>query len=402
MNEARSNLRSATLPELVLSSQDVDLLELLFSELLTQEDLGASFLDRFPGPRPLALRDPEGVLLAVLDEDRLEAVDPIRRYDFLEQRRRPRSDEGPLLAFPARQPIHRSELDYLLDRARKHQARLLIIGDSAGEDYHVRIRALLAAMQHAPEARLYLAPLSAANDLDATIARNLGAAHFVVPSEVPADLTLSKIEALLDHGSPFPQGFTFDEVEVVLRRAHPVRSLRGVTVFFTGLSGSGKSTVGNVLRAKLRECGHRRVTFLDGDIVRTHLSKGLGFSKEDRDTNIVRIGFVASEITKHGGIALCAPIAPYDGTRKRVRKMVEAYGAFVLVHVSTPLEECEQRDRKGLYAKARRGEIKGFTGIDDPYEAPSDAEVVIDTSKLSRDGAAERVLAYLHSEGYVS
>lgn len=174
----------------------------------------------------------------------------------------------------------------------------------------------------------------------------------------------------------------------------------GRTVFFTGLSGSGKSTVARAVVERL--AGTRSITLLDGDVVRTHLSKGLGFSAEDRDINIRRIGWVAAEVTKHGGLAVCAPIAPYDATRKWVRTAVEAAGgpgSFLLVWISTPLEVCEQRDVKGLYAKARRGEIKGFTGIDDPYEVPEDADLVIDTSVVALDDAVGRVLDALDGSG---
>ena len=170
----------------------------------------------------------------------------------------------------------------------------------------------------------------------------------------------------------------------------------GRTLFFTGLSGSGKSTVARAVVERL--AGTRTITLLDGDVVRTHLSKGLGFSKEDRDVNIRRIGWVAAEVTKHGGLAVCAPIAPYDATRQWVRETVEAAGgpgAFLLVWVSTPLEECEKRDVKGLYAKARRREITGFTGIDDPYEAPADAALELDTSTVSLDDAVAKVLDLL-------
>jgi sulfate adenylyltransferase len=168
----------------------------------------------------------------------------------------------------------------------------------------------------------------------------------------------------------------------------------GVTVFFTGLSGSGKSTVAALLAVQLAEAG-RAVTLLDGDVVRTHLSQGLGFSKADRETNIRRIGWVAAEVTKHGGVAVCAPIAPYATTRAAAREMVERYGRFVLVHVSTPLEVCEARDRKGLYAKARSGELTEFTGISDPYEVPLDADLVLDTSELDVEEAVSRVLTVL-------
>jgi sulfate adenylyltransferase len=166
----------------------------------------------------------------------------------------------------------------------------------------------------------------------------------------------------------------------------------GRTVFLSGLSGSGKSTIARALVEAM--AGDRSITLLDGDVVRTHLSRGLGFSREDRDLNIRRIGWVAAEVTKHGGLAVCAPIAPYDETRKWVRGVVEAAGgpnAFVLVWISTPLEECERRDVKGLYAKARAGEITGFTGIDDPYEAPEDAELVIDTTTVTVESAVEQI-----------
>jgi sulfate adenylyltransferase len=205
----------------------------------------------------------------------------------------------------------------------------------------------------------------------------------------------------LADGREIPEWFTFPQVAEELRRTHPPRSKQGFTVFFTGLSGSGKSTVANVLLVKLLEMGGRPVTLLDGDPVRKHLSSELGFSKEHRDLNIQRIGYVASEITKNGGIAICAPIAPYDEVRKRVRKMIEPLGGFMLVHVSTPLEVCEDRDRKGLYAKARQGIIKEFTGISDPYEIPADADMSLDTTDISPENAAHRVILHLEREGYI-
>jgi len=205
----------------------------------------------------------------------------------------------------------------------------------------------------------------------------------------------------LADGREIPEWFTFPQVAEELRRTHPPRSRQGFTVFFTGLSGSGKSTVANVLLVKLLEMGGRPVTLLDGDLVRKHLSSELGFSKEHRDLNIQRIGYVASEITKNGGIAICAPIAPYDEVRKRVRSMIQPLGGFTLVHVSTPLEVCEQRDRKGLYAKARQGIIKEFTGISDPYEVPEDADLSLDTTDITPENAAHRVILHLEREGYI-
>jgi len=211
----------------------------------------------------------------------------------------------------------------------------------------------------------------------------------------------TELRERLQTGREIPEWFTFPAVAEELRRTHPPRSRQGFTVFFTGLSGSGKSTVANVLRVKLLEMGGRPVTLLDGDLVRKNLSSELGFSKEHRDLNILRIGYVASEITKNGGIAICAPIAPYAGVRDQVRKAIEPLGGYTLVHVSTPLEVCEERDRKGLYAKARAGIIKEFTGISDPYEEPTDAEIVLDTSSLSPDEAAQRIILHLESEGFI-
>lgn len=203
-------------------------------------------------------------------------------------------------------------------------------------------------------------------------------------------------------GKEIPEWFTFADVATELRRSHPPRHQQGFTVFFTGLSGSGKSTIANVLLVKFLEMGGRPVTLLDGDLVRKHLSSELGFSKEHRDINIKRIGYVASEVTKNGGVAICAPIAPYDSVRKDVRSMIQPVGGFLLVHVATPIEVCEQRDRKGLYAKARAGIIKEFTGISDPYEEPVDADIVIDTTKLTAEEAAQQILLHCEKEGYVA
>ena len=205
----------------------------------------------------------------------------------------------------------------------------------------------------------------------------------VPPTSRVLNLSGTELRRRLNDGREIPAWFTFPEIGRELRRTFPPRHKQGMTVFFTGLSGAGKSTIANVLMIKLLEMGGRPVTLLDGDLVREHLSSELGFSKEHRDINIRRIGYVASEITKNGGIAICAPIAPYDSTRKDVRAMIEPVGGFILVHLSTPVEVCEQRDRKGLYAKARAGILKEFTGISDPYEEPTDAEVTVDTGELS-------------------
>ncbi|MEO1550441.1 MAG: bifunctional sulfate adenylyltransferase/adenylylsulfate kinase [Pseudomonadota bacterium] len=211
----------------------------------------------------------------------------------------------------------------------------------------------------------------------------------------------TELRRRLAEGLEIPEWFSFPEVVAELRRTRPPRAQQGFTVFFTGLSGSGKSTVANALMVKLMELGGRPVTLLDGDIVRKNLSSELGFSKEHRDLNIRRIGFVASEITKNGGIAICAPIAPYEATRKAVREEVEAFGAFVEVHVATSLEECERRDRKGLYKLAREGKIKEFTGISDPYEAPPSPELRLDTEDTEVDHCAQQVLLTLKSLGLI-
>jgi len=230
--------------------------------------------------------------------------------------------------------------------------------------------------------------------------------RYVPEDEVPEGAkTLSisgtELRARLADGREIPEWFTFPRVAEELRRTHPPRSRQGFTVFFTGLSGSGKSTIANVLQVKLLEMGGRPVTLLDGDLVRKNLSSELGFSKEHRDINIRRIGYVASEITKNGGIAICAPIAPYDSVRKDVRRTIEPLGGFILVHCSTPLEVCEQRDRKGLYAKARAGILKEFTGISDPYEEPADADLAIDTTDISPDEAANQIILHLEHQGYI-
>ncbi|WP_299360268.1 bifunctional sulfate adenylyltransferase/adenylylsulfate kinase [uncultured Paracoccus sp.] len=215
------------------------------------------------------------------------------------------------------------------------------------------------------------------------------------------DISGTELRRRLREGLEIPDWFSFPEVVEQLRRTSPPRDQQGFTVFFTGLSGSGKSTVANALMVKLMEMGGRPVTLLDGDVVRKHLSSELGFSKEHRDINIKRIGYVASEITKNGGIALCAPIAPYTATRRAVREMVEQYGAFCEVHVATPLEECERRDRKGLYRLAREGKIKEFTGISDPYEEPRSPELRVDTTGIDVDNAAHQVLLKLEGMGLI-
>jgi sulfate adenylyltransferase len=205
----------------------------------------------------------------------------------------------------------------------------------------------------------------------------------------------------LAHSLDIPPWFTFPDVIEALRKVYPPHSRQGITLFFTGLSGSGKSTLAKIIYAKFIEEGARPVTLLDGDIVRHNLSSELGFSRAHRDINVRRIGFVASEITKNRGVAICAPIAPYAATRRAVRETIEQYGAFIEIHVSTPLEVCESRDRKGLYAKARKGIIPEFTGISDPYEEPEQPEIRIDTSEGTPMQAAQEIILHLLREGYL-
>jgi len=472
-----------------------------------------------PGNK-LALRDDEGVMVAVLHIDdvwqpdlereaemvfgslnrehpgvshllgeaapfylggRVEQVEPPHHYDFKTLRMSPAELRARfakrgwrrIVAFQTRNPMHRAHLELTVRAAREVEANLLVhpvvgMTKPGDVDHYTRVRAYQAIMPRYPANTAELALLPLAMRMGgpreavwhAIIRKNHGCTHLIVGrdhagpgsdssgtpfygpyeaqellsaheeelgvamvdfkmmvylpdsdtyapvDEVPEGTrTLSisgtELRDRLQAGREIPEWFTFPKVADELRRTHPPRSRQGFTVFFTGLSGSGKSTVANVLRVKLLEMGGRPVTLLDGDLVRKNLSSELGFSKEHRDLNILRIGYVASEITKNGGIAICAPIAPYAAVREQVRRLIEPLGGFTLVHVATPIEVCEQRDRKGLYAKARAGIIKEFTGVSDPYEEPTDAELVIDTTELSPDEAAQRIILHLESEGFI-
>ncbi|MBU1195783.1 MAG: bifunctional sulfate adenylyltransferase/adenylylsulfate kinase [Proteobacteria bacterium] len=230
--------------------------------------------------------------------------------------------------------------------------------------------------------------------------------EYKIASQVPENMdTISfsgtDIQKRIRSGKKVPDWASFPEVIQELQKSYPPPSKQGFTIFCTGLSGAGKSTIAKLLYSKFLEIGTRPVTLLDGDIVRRNLSSELNFSKEHRDINVQRIGFVASEITKNRGIAICAPIAPYEKTRARIRESIEAYGGFFEVHVSTPISECEKRDRKGMYAKARAGLLKGFTGVDDPYEDPANPELKINTTDLTPDEAAQQVLLFISRKGYI-
>jgi sulfate adenylyltransferase len=230
--------------------------------------------------------------------------------------------------------------------------------------------------------------------------------RYAPEDEIPQDARILSVSGTdlrqrLAMGEELPLWFTPSKVAAELRHIYPPRISQGITVFFTGLSGSGKSTIAKVLQIKLLEIGGRPVTLLDGDLVRRHLSSELGFSKEHRDINIRRTAFVAAEITRNGGISICALIAPYESSRNAAREMIERAGAFILVHLATALEVCEQRDRKGLYAKARAGLLTQFTGISDPYEEPINAEVVIDTEQVTVEEAAMRIIHHMQLAGYL-
>jgi sulfate adenylyltransferase len=265
--------------------------------------------------------------------------------------------------------------------------------DAEGKPFYDPYAAQHLLAEHEDELGIRIVPFPAmvyAANRDAYLPQNE-----VVSDDEVRDISGTELRRRLHEGETIPEWFTFPEVVKILRERHPANAPQGYALFFTGLSGSGKSTLAQAVLARLLETSSRPVTMLDGDEVRRHLSKGLGFSREDRNANITRIGYVASEVVRHGGIAICAPIAPYAEARTEARQLVQTHGRFVEIHVSTPLEVCEARDRKGLYAAARAGKIKGFTGIDDPYETPTGPELRIDTSEITVAAAADRVVEWL-------
>ncbi len=483
-------------------------------------DVTRDFAEKIEPGQRIALRDPEGVPLAVLEVSdrftpdrrrealsvygtdslhhpgvrylletagpvclggRLLGLEPPVHYDFKHIRDTPQELRGRfrklgwrrVVAFQTRNPMHRAHYELTFRAAREVEANLLlhpVVGmTKPGDvDHFTRVRCYEKILRHYPEQTTLLSLLPLAMRmagprealLHGIVRRNYGCTHLIVgrdhagpgsdsngdpfygpydaqelfaahqeelgismvpfrnvvyvqdraqyvpenevrPGETALSLSGTEFRRRLAEGLEIPDWFSFPEIIEELQRTYPPRYRQGFTVFFTGLSGSGKSTIANALMVKLMEIGTRPVTLLDGDLVRKHLSSELGFSREHRDLNILRIGYVASEITKHRGIAICAPIAPYADTRRRVREMIEPLGGFLEVHVATPLEVCEQRDRKGLYAKARAGIIKNFTGISDPYEAPENPEVRIDTTQLTPDLAAHRILVKLEAMGFI-
>ena len=271
--------------------------------------------------------------------------------------------------------------------------------NSAGQDFYDPYAAQVLVAEHQKEVGIEMV------DFKQMVYVQERAQYFPI-DEVPEgttvlDISGTELRRRLREGIEIPDWFSFPEVVKQLRRTSPERSRQGFTVFFTGFSGSGKSTIANALMVKLMEMGGRPVTLLDGDLVRKNLSSELGFSKDHRDINIRRIGYVASEITKNGGIAICAPIAPYATTRRAVREEIEQFGAFIEVHVATSIEECEKRDRKGLYKLAREGKIKEFTGISDPYDVPEKPELRLDTESVEVDHCAHQVILKLESMGLI-
>jgi len=447
----------------------------------------------------LALNDPEGTPLAILDITERSPAQPLGPHGQVGRHARPGAarqaslvrlsgpvsgfrepehgpfrllrqtpaqaraelGDGPVLAFVTRRPLGGHQIGQLRHFAGQLKARLLLLPLVSGPaEVVVRpealVRAVGAAAKHLPPGTLLVpVPLppkdtTAAREtaIRAVVAAAYGATHLLVderdadrggrppldnarvetpipvlpggewaydraaevwrplaliePGTEQSDLAAGELEDLLDRGEDVPAWFAPPGVTAELRRARPPRRERGVVVFFTGLSGSGKSTIARALRDALAERGDRTVSLLDGDLVRQLLSAGLTFSRADRDLNIARIGYVATEVARHGGVAICAPIAPYEAARASVRRMVSEVGDFLLIHVATPVAVCEARDRKGLYAKARAGLIDNFTGVSDPYEEPRNADLTIDTSVMSRQEAVQAVLGLLTSGGWLN
>ncbi len=298
------------------------------------------------------------------------------------------------LTVPVAGPLTTSDLGLVRDAAAGREVVLLALAGSGTPSWRGRrmgaaglLRATLAAAEHLDDAVVVAAPVASRGDTGTDEAFRVAVVGAYAPGDV---LTVAG------------EGELPADVKAVVDFELPPAGRQGLVVFFTGLSGSGKSTLARALHDVLLEQGRRTVTGLDGDVVRRNLSAGLTFSREDRETNIRRIGWVAAEVSRHGGVAICSPIAPFDATRRQVRRYVEdAGGAFFLVHVATPLAECERRDRKGLYAKARRGEIPDFTGISSPYEEPADAAVRVDTTGRTIADCLDEVLAALSASGHV-
>jgi sulfate adenylyltransferase len=379
-------------PQYCPSPRELDDLELLLNgahaPLRTVEadgPVGLALPSELAGADAVDLVDPEGLPLARLTASGLGALSapshgPFRRLHLAPADVRARHPEA--LTVPVAGPLTETDLDAIRGARDGRPVVLLALigtGTPQGLTGVGLVRATLAAAGLLGDAHVVAVPLPSHGDAETD--HRLG--QRVVANYAPGDVL-----------APTGEGDLPGPVAEVVDHDQPAEP--GVVVFFTGLSGSGKSTLAQALNDLVLESGERTVTSLDGDVVRRNLSAGLTFSRDDRETNIRRIGWVAAEIARHRGIAICSPIAPFDATRKQVRAMVEdAGGVFVLVHVATPLEECERRDRKGLYAKARAGEIPEFTGISSPYEEPADATVRVDTTGRTIEDALADVLAVL-------
>jgi sulfate adenylyltransferase len=373
---------------------------------------------------------------------------PFRRLRRTPEEVRALLPPGRVLGVIPDRPLHRPQLAQIAHAGRTLAGHLVVLIPVAtttpdGLTPASLVRSVLAARDRMPPATVVAVSLANHRDeirdalLRARVAAAYGVTHLLstgetmlsgggprvlIPRELAYDsrdgqwrgrddipprfrrlaLSADEIDDLLDRGSPLPEWHTPPAVARVLARERPPRRTRGLVVFMTGLSGSGKSTIARGVADALLETGERTVTLLDGDVVRRELSAGLTFSKADRDLNIRRIGWVAAEVARHGGMALCCPIAPYAAARATARQLARDAGAgFVLVHVATPLDVCEARDRKGLYARARAGQLTGMTGIDDPYEEPTDADLRVDTADLTVDAAVDQVLAFLARDGWI-
>jgi sulfate adenylyltransferase len=483
-------------------------------------DISDEFAAKVSLGNEVALRDRQGVPLAVLTIEDLYFIDPIdeaitvygttdrkhpgvaelldrthrtyiggrvrgiqapQHHDFVELRDTPRSLRERFLrqgwqrivAFQTRNPMHRAHRELTVRAAERADAKLLIhpvvgLTKPGDVDHYTRVRCYQALLESYPDSTAELSLLPLAMRMagprealwHAIIRKNYGATHFIVgrdhagpgndsngqpfyepfaaqellvqhqqelgirvvpfpamvyvanrnvyvPSnEVQADdhvedISGTELRRRLANGEDIPEWFTFPAVVKILRERHPAKEKKGFALFFTGLSGSGKSTLAQAVIARLLENSARPVTLLDGDEVRKHLSKGLGFSREDRDANVTRIAYVASEIVRHGGIAVCAPIAPYRDSRAEARALVEAHGTFIEIHVDTSLDVCESRDRKGLYAQARAGKIAQFTGISDPYEIPATPELRIDGGTQAPAVLAQQIVTLLRNRGLI-
>lgn len=271
--------------------------------------------------------------------------------------------------------------------------------DKSGQPFYDPYAAQVLTLQYQTEIGMHIIPFQE------MVYSHQQARYFPVdefpPSETPAAISGTELRERLCTGQEIPDWFSYPAVITELKKVYPPKHEQGFTIFFTGLPSSGKSTLANALSLRLRELTERKITFLDGDVIRTHLSHGLGFSQEDREANITRVGFVAREVTKHCGIAICALVAPFMQARERVRQMITEVGGFIEVHVATPLAVCEARDRKGMYKKAREGIIKQFTGVSDPYEEPTNPEIKIDTVSFQPEAIIDHLIQQIKQQGYI-